>query len=483
MKKILFSVALLFLLLVFSPLYAGQALYIDSAGDFLSWDASAAAPISIHPESGDCGQYTNAQMLTRLEANLDEWATLTYVDLDFNIVPGTLGSVDGTNYTSYLAGVLGTTAAQETANVQDGINPILFDDDGEIIDAATGEDNGRYTILGFASPDGFLLNDAGTDAESIVDGQAVFNCYCLDAGDGTPANASCGSTVFTTADLDFTMVHELGHFINLDHSQINTSYVTDSDATNDAEIPTMYPASFSAAEQKIPMQDDITTLASIYPSSSFFPSDFCKVTGTLLDRYGDALRCADFQAITADGENNTSFVSGSYASATDSNGDGYTDGTGECLSGCGDFLLYLEPGETYTFNVVSVISSFIGGSSVGPCATSQLAACTTAMLDRCTDGDSDTACTPCVANEILSVNDDSENLTSTVTASCTAGATIAFGNITTLSALSDGTTPDTTTTAGCSFNKSANGFSSMALFWMGLFLISPIIIRRVKYLV
>ena len=427
------------LFLIFStPVFAGQALIINTEGDPVLWDNSSA--LSIHPESGECGPKTNAQILSLIATNLQQWTDVSYVDLSFTVASGSISGVDGCNYTDYLAGVSGNTTAQSTANVQDGLNPILFDNDGEMTDSATGVSNGRYTILGFANPAGFSVSSSDSSLyTAIVDGQAVFNCYCLDDGTGSPSHSDCGSVVFTTHDLDFTMVHEMGHFVNLDHSQINASLVSDGITSNDDSIPTMYPQSVNAEVQKTPMEDDKVALASLYPTSTFFTagsasSDYCKVTATLKDQFGEAMRCADVQFVdSASDAFNVSFASGAYAVGVDNNADSDTVDSGECTSGCGGVETYLLPGRTYTLNIKPFNSSFTGGSGISPCSNSQLTECTAAIIARCTDSDSSTSCSACVEDETITTNDAAENISTKITTECTAGATVSLGDISTTS--------------------------------------------------
>ena len=379
---------IIFVLLPFSA-QAGGGYIITESGAPSKWDNSSA--IRIHPESGACGSFTNAQMLTKLEDNLGYWLDLTEVDLDFTVTSGSISGVDGCNYGNYLVGVDGAS----NAGISDGLNPVLFDNDGEIVAAVAGTQN-KFRVLGFSNPSGFA-----NDYAKIVDGQAVFNCRCL-AGNTNGACTSSSSTItFSEDELNFTMVHELGHMLNLDHTQVNANLV-DGSTDDDTYIPTMYPVSENAAAQISPMQDDTVALGTIYPSSNF-TSTYCHVTGTLLDEDSNPLRCADVQAKTSDDADSVAFVSGAYAPAVDNNDDGDTADSGECSSNCGDFQLYLTPGKSYTISVKAINSSFTGGSGISPCANSQLS----------TIVDQDIA---------------------TVTGSqCTAGGTLSLGNLTTQS--------------------------------------------------
>lgn len=401
MKK--FALFLILLLLSTAPSFAGGGYIITSSGAPSEWSTSSA--ISVHPESGTCGSFTNAEMLTKISDNLSYWTDLGEVDFDFNIVVGALGSVDGDNYGDYLVGVTGSDNAQA---LNDGYNPILFDNDGDIVAAVAGSTN-RFRVLGFANPSGFSSNYT-----SIVDGQAVFNCRCLSGNPNGDCTVGASTITFSEDELNFTMVHEIGHFMNLDHTQVNCTgsdsdnICDDGDTSNDDYIPTMYPVSENAAQQISPIQDDISALAGIYPNACF-TSSHCLVTGALLDADGNQLRCADVQAIPSDLSKSVAFVSGAYAPAEDSNGNGDTVDPGECVSNCGDFQLYLDPGVDYTIKVHPINSTFTGGSGISPCANGQLTTINT------------------------------ETIATVTAAQCTEGATITLGDLTTTS--TGGVTP------------------------------------------
>jgi hypothetical protein len=276
-----------------------------------------------------------------------------------------------------------TGSEDDAAAVNDGLNPILFDDDGDIIAAVTGSSN-RFRVLGFANPAGF-----SNDFSEISDGQAVINCRCLTGN----TNGSCsigGTTVtFSEDETDFTIIHEMGHFINLDHTQVNDD-LNDEDSSDDDDLPTMYPISVAPASQLTLHRDDIIAIARLYPTSTF-ASSTCQLSGDLLDRDGNELRCADVQARTSDLSDTVAFVSGAEAPAVDDNGDADTDDDGECQSDCGHFVLHLEPGKSYTISVNPINADFIGGSGISPCVEEQLSSIVaedigTITADQCTAG-------------------------------------------------------------------------------------------------
>ncbi|EKD41281.1 MAG: hypothetical protein ACD_73C00780G0001, partial [uncultured bacterium] len=332
MKKFLIICSVL--LLVNQMSYAGGPISVAEDGTPAKWDGT----ITLHPESGTCGSFTNPQMLAKIDENVSEWEDVSNVDLAFTITDGAINEdVTDSNYQDYFVDSSGD------AGLTDSINPVVFDDDGMIVRDIFGSGS-QFSVLGFAGPDGF-----NSDYTEIRDGQAFFNCRCL-AGNG-----SCGGVLFTEDDLDFTMTHEIGHMIGLDHTQVNQAIAEgdcDLNVAGDCDdVPTMYPQSVDAGDQITPHRDDEVALQVLYGLSDLTSSTYT-VTGSLVDADGVPLRCADIQAETDDPADTIAVVSGVYAESTDSDGDGYTDGDGECLDNCGDFTLRgLDPTKTYTITV------------------------------------------------------------------------------------------------------------------------------------
>lgn len=428
MKKIFLPLSFFLLFALFAE--AGGGYVIATDGTPYTWDDAAA--ISIHPESGSCASFSNSEMIDILEINLAHWTDLEETGIAFSTVEGSVGSVDGSNYLTFIPGLTGSAST----TVTDGLHPIIFDDDGEIVASVAGAAN-RFRVLGFSSPSGF-----STSSPEIVDSYLVVNCRCLADNPNGACTSGTSTIEFTTAERDFTQVHEMGHFLNLDHTQIYGEVYDDDDTTNDNLGATMYPLSESAADQITPKQDDIIAIGHLYPSSSF-ASMYCLVTGTLLDADGNPLRCADVQAVTSSIPDGVAFVSGAYAEAADGNSDNDTVDEGECTSGCGDFQLYLEPGKEYSINVRAINSAFQGGSGISPCAFGQL----TTIVD---------------ADAVATISGSQ----------CVGGTTVALGEITTSSTggvTSSGSDDDSTTTTssgGCTLNTKgvSDGHKKNSLF-------------------
>lgn len=373
---------LFFLILFLLPnaIKAGGPIVVNDEGIAATWGVPSAVPYE--PESGSCATFSNADMLVKLDDNLSNWSNIFSIVLGFDQNAGIIGSVDGDNFEDFLA------FTEDDATADDGINPVLFDDDGGIISNLFGSSN-KFFVLGFAGPDGF-----SNDRATITDGQALFNCFCLADNPNDPDD-TCGDLgiTFTEADLDFTMVHEFGHFLNFDHTQVNQGVAEagcDIGIDDDCDVvPTMFPQSVDAADQITPHRDDVVAALTLYGNDSL-TNDFCTVTGSLEDKNGVELRCADVQATTDDDADTIAIVSGAFAPAEDIDGNGFTDGVDECLSDCGDFVLRgLDPAKDYTITVTPIDPQWVGASSVGPCASGQLTGVVVeeiATISGCTAG-------------------------------------------------------------------------------------------------
>lgn len=397
--RVLLFCIFVFLLLSFwftapQPSFAGGPYVIADTGVPALWDNSD--DIVIHPETGSCAGMDTATMTALIEEVLANWTGLEEVDLAFAINEGGIDEdIDGDNYEEYLV-------LTEDDAVEDDFSPIIFDNDASIIAAIAGTEN-QYAVLGLASA--AVFSDDGTE---ILEGQAVINCRCLEGHeDGECEDDAAGTVVFPLSTVEFTILHEMGHFLNLDHTQVNIDLYSDVTNTEYDNLPVMFPYIVDPDTQMSPHWDDTTALASLYPSNSF-EGDVCHVTGDLIDEDGNPVRCADVWAVDGDDANTTASVSGALAVASDDNSDGDTVDFGECEENCGHFELWLRPGSEYTISTKPIYSEFTDGSGMGPCYLDQL--------------------------ETI----EDEDIAVVTAAQCTAGNAIDLGNITVNSSSSSG---------------------------------------------
>jgi len=156
-------------------------------------------------------------------------------------------------------------------------SPIIFDADGTVFDAL-GKDP---LVIGFAGPCAFVI-DTGNGVVLISAGRAALNGKFID-GVNAPPNGELDPDVF-----DGAFIHEFGHMIGMDHSQVNLNCLTAfcADGSNDAfGIPTMFPIALSVKEGAEPAlktlsPDDIAWLSTMYPAGTF-ATTYGTITGTI----------------------------------------------------------------------------------------------------------------------------------------------------------------------------------------------------------
>jgi hypothetical protein len=98
-----------------------------------------------------------------------------------------------------------------------------------------------------------------------------------------------------------TIMHELGHVMGLDHSQLQTSAMDSADnEKEEAGVPTMYP--YLLGDMQFTLHnDDAISLAMLYPTSGFVNS-FCKIEGDLADADGSPYQGINVVAYADGGE-------------------------------------------------------------------------------------------------------------------------------------------------------------------------------------
>jgi len=198
------------------------------------WDTSR--PIPFTPDEGPLGLLSNEEAVSLVAALFTAWSDVETAALSF-AQAGQLGvDVTGSNYMQVVNALAPT------------VSPVIFDADGSITDALFGL-GARRRILGFAGP------RLGT-SHRIQSALAVLNGAFLD---GQPDPGDLPLSLYRAVFL-----HEFGHYIGLDHSQVNLAEAFDADPTNDAAVPTMLPV-LTTSEQATLHADDRAAVSSLYP--------------------------------------------------------------------------------------------------------------------------------------------------------------------------------------------------------------------------
>ena len=274
-----------------------------------------AFPLSYRLDPGALGIYNNAPAAQLVESAFSAWENIATATPSFTRGADLPEDVTASNYSAYWG------------KFEDGINPVLFDSDGEMIDAIRGAGS-KNTAIGLAVSAYFTTGpNAGYYAESevLING-ALSNKTSLQQYLGV-------------------IKHELGHLLGLDHAQIQKQAGTDGFNANDAAVPLMFPISTTNAELT---PDDIVSISRLYPANNFFAGRGT-LRGIIRRRDGTSVRGANVIALNA-----ANFAE-QYSTVTDYFGN--APGAFE-LTGLppGNYLLLAEP----------MVENFTAGSSVGP---------------------------------------------------------------------------------------------------------------------
>ncbi len=354
------------LFLIFSsPLWAGGPILVDteSTGQAVLWQNGVVHYNLENSSSATLGSLSNAEAIALVKELFDDWKNVTLngvstVSLTFQEGTG-LGSVNTSNLNDHFSYCPhGETCPSESApfivgSARTGESPILFDEDGSMTDAIQGK-GASQSILGFAGP---RVVERTNGILYITEGQAMLN--------GKFINGVTSSTdpEVTVSQFKGAILHELGHFMGVDHTQVNLSSVVkylNGDKSEKNAIPTMLPLFVDGDEQLSLHFDDKVTISALYPSSNF-QSSFCTLQGKVFKADGST----ELQGVNVVAKNSaapllevTSSVSGSFYTGTSTN----------CNAAKGDYTLSgLTPGTSYLLSIEVISKAFTGGSSLEPC--------------------------------------------------------------------------------------------------------------------
>lgn len=329
------SVIIICVLAITNVSESAGPLLVNKNGEVVVWDTDQ--PVLFTPDQGRLGLFSNVEAIKTTSELFGIWENIPTSSITFEQDGQLNDDIDGRNILSFL----NSTGSD--------MSPIIFDDDGSIIDALNGV-GANEVVIGSAGINSIsVINGV---MKNIVSGLAIMNGRFFD-GLSKPDD-------LLLEDFRGTFAHEFGHFIGLGHTQINMGQLT---LHNPDNVPLMFPVSINGIGETVQI-DDVASVSSLYPASSFNRSS-AVITGRVFLEDG----VTQFQGANVIARNVSnpdviaiSSVSGFlHIDPADPDSRGSNDSS---LIGFYE-IRGLEAGD-YIVVVEQIDPSFSGGSRVGP---------------------------------------------------------------------------------------------------------------------
>jgi len=335
---------------------AGGPLAVRSNGLPYVW--STASEIQYRTDNGPLSvTVPEATIRSRVIAMFDVWENVATANIGYNragfINPaGAFGAGDVDTAAEY--------AAVEQDCSDGNQSPVVYDDDA-VIFQDLGVD--ETSVIGFAGP-------CALSASNMLSGQVVMNGLFQD-GEAAPV------TDISVASFDAAIIHEIGHFSGLDHSQINVNCLNSCPADDLAGLPTMFPFLMTSTQNTLSV-DDIAWISRLYPQmtgGTTYAGTHGTISGIVFFSDGEShaqlVNVIARRVDTGANEDRTTAVSVvSGYKFRPYHGNPITGATASPFGSAapGDIGLFEipVPAGSYTVEVESVDAQFTEGSSVGP---------------------------------------------------------------------------------------------------------------------
>ncbi len=334
---------------------AGGPLLVRNTGAPFVWNNPTSIPY--RTDNGPMSPTVNeAAAQARVLGMFNVWLNVATANISYNragFINAVVGFADGDVSTpAEYAAVDGDCGAGNQ-------NPVIYDVDGSIVDGLGLDET---SVIGFAGP-------CATNGTQIVSGEVVMNGLFQD-GQAAPVQD------ISSAEFDAALIHEIGHFSGLDHSQVNVNCLTPCGNDDLTGLPTMFPFLVHVSQGSLSV-DDIAWISRLYPQTgggTTFASTHGTISGTVF--FGDGESHAQFVNVIArrvnaganeDRTTAVAVISGLKFSAFHGNpitGDVYDNIGTEAPGDIGLFEIPVPIGN-YTVQVESIAQAFIDGSSIG----------------------------------------------------------------------------------------------------------------------
>lgn len=254
-KNRLILILVLFFLIQL-PAFSGGPLEVRK-GKALSYGKR---PFVYRYDKGNLGKLTNEEAVAFVESIFSIWESVPTSSIKFvKDNPSFINfDVKADNFKPVLQ--------PRTDKDLNGFTPVVFDEDGSLLDAYLGV-GASNNALGIGGP--VVLKIRGRF--SIPESQIVLNGKFINGIDAEN-DKEVSIEIFKK-----TILHEIGHAIGLDHSQINDDAILPqaSDEIKNS-VPIMFPKAVNSSLELA--QDDISSLSFLYPNKSEL-TKFGKIEG------------------------------------------------------------------------------------------------------------------------------------------------------------------------------------------------------------